>query len=183
MIPTMRSIAFLLGLVFLLPAVSADAREPRTLDWLELMPAEDRAQMEKLPELMEELNADLLEQGDSLSEEVRMPDVLQSTAVVGELEGKFVRIPGYLVPLELNERGDAETFFLVPYFGACIHVPPPPPNQMVHVTFSGGLPADAIYIPYWVTGELEIETTANELGVATYAIDATTINEYEYEDG
>jgi hypothetical protein len=179
----MRSFPFQLALVFLLPAVSADAREPRTLDWLELMPAEDRTQMEKLPELMEELNADLLEQGDSLSEEVRMPDVLQSTAVVGELEGKFVRIPGYLVPLEINERGDAETFFLVPYFGACIHVPPPPPNQMVHVTFSGGLPPDAIYVPYWVTGELAIETTENELGVATYAIDATTINEYEYEDG
>lgn len=183
MIPTMRSISFLLGLVLLLPAVSADAREPRTLDWLELMPAEDRAQMEKLPELMEELNADLLEQGDSLSEEVRMPDVLQSTTVVGELAGKFVRIPGYLVPLDINERGDAETFFLVPYFGACIHVPPPPPNQMVYVTFSGGLPPDAIYVPYWVTGELEIETTENALGVATYAIDATTINEYEYEEG
>lgn len=183
MIPKMRLPALLTGLLLLLPAVYSDAREPRTLDWLELMPAQDREQMEKLPELMEELNADLLEQGDMLSEEVRMPDVLQSTAVVGELEGQFVRIPGYLVPLELNERGDAETFFLVPYFGACIHVPPPPPNQMVHVTFSGGLPPDAIYVPYWVTGELEIETTANSLGTATYAIDAVTINEYRYEEG
>lgn len=155
------------------------AKEPRTLDWLELLPPDDREQMEKLPELMEELNADLLAQGDSLSDDVKMPDVLSSTRVRGELEGELVRIPGYLVPLRVNERGDAETFFLVPYFGACIHVPPPPPNQMVHVTFSGGLPADAIYIPYWVTGELEIETTANELGVATYAIDATTIIEYD----
>jgi len=156
------------------------AKEPRTLDWLELLPPEDRQQMEKLPELMEDLNADLLARGDdSLSGDIRMPDVLSSTRVRGELEGELVRIPGYLVPLRVNERGDAESFFLVPYFGACIHVPPPPPNQMVHVTFSGGLPADAIYIPYWVTGELEIETTANELGVATYAIDATTISEYD----
>lgn len=155
------------------------AREPRTLDWLELLPPEDREQMEKLPELMEELNSDLLAQGDSLSDDVKMPDVLSSTRVRGELAGELVRIPGYLVPLRVNERGDAETFFLVPYFGACIHVPPPPPNQMVHVTFSGGLPADAIYIPYWVTGELEIETTANELGVSTYAIDANSIIEYD----
>lgn len=155
------------------------AKEPRTLDWLELLPPDDREQMENLPELMEELNSDLLAQGDSLSEDVKMPDVLSSTRVRGELEGEFVRIPGYLVPLRVNERGDAESFFLVPYFGACIHVPPPPPNQMVHVTFSGGLPADAIYIPYWVTGELEIETTANELGTSTYAIDATMIDEYD----
>jgi len=155
------------------------AKEPRTLDWLELLPPDDREQMERLPELMEDLNADLLAQGDAWSEDVTMPDVLSSTRVRGDLEGEFVRIPGYLVPLRVNERGDAESFFLVPYFGACIHVPPPPPNQMVHVTFSGGLPADAIYIPYWVTGELEIETTANELGVATYAIDASSIIEYE----
>lgn len=170
-------------LALLVPFAAQAASEPRTLEWPELLPPEDRELMEKLPELMEELNADLLEQGDSLSAEVRMPDVLSSTAIVSELAGEFVRIPGYLVPLEINERGDAESFFLVPYFGACIHSPPPPPNQMVHVTFSGGMPADEIYVPYWVTGELEIETTENSLGIATYAIDATTINEYEYEEG
>lgn len=174
----MRSLILLFCLCTL-ALTPAHAREPRVLDWLDLLPDDDRAQMEKLPELMEELNADLLAQGDALSGEVKMPDVLSSTAVRGELEGENVRIPGYLVPLEINERGDAETFFLVPYFGACIHVPPPPPNQMVHVTFSGGLPPDAIYIPYWVSGELEIETTANELGTSTYAIDAVTIVEYE----
>ena len=62
--------------------------------------------------------------------------------VVKALDGQSVSLPGFVVPLE----GDSELiteFLLVPYFGACIHVPPPPPNQLVHVTIKGGVPIDS----------------------------------------
>jgi hypothetical protein len=49
------------------------------------------------------------------------------------LDGQNIRLPGYIVPLEVSEEGRTTEFLLVPYFGACIHVPPPPSNQIVHV--------------------------------------------------
>ena len=48
------------------------------------------------------------------------------------LEDKEVKLPGYVIPLEYYGR-EINTFLLVPYIGACIHVPPPPPNQIVYV--------------------------------------------------
>ena len=44
------------------------------------------------------------------------------------LDGVRARIPGYVVPLESSAAGHLE-FLLVPYFGACIHTPPPPPTR------------------------------------------------------
>jgi hypothetical protein len=73
--------------------------------------------------------------------------------IVADLNGKQVKIPGFVVPLE----GDGEAineFLLVPYFGACIHVPPPPPNQIVYVKFSTAVPIDNLYDAVWVTGTL-----------------------------
>lgn len=173
---TLYIVSLLPALIFAIPA---GADKARTLDWLELLPKADRAAMEKLPETMAEMNRQLLEQGlDELSDDIEMPAVLSSTAVRGELDGEYVRVPGFLVPLDINERGEATSFFLVPYFGACIHVPPPPPNQMIYVTFSGGMPPDAMYDPYWITGPLRIETHENDLGVATYAIEADQVSLY-----
>src|SRR5438046_219390 len=71
-------------------------------------------------------------------------------------------------------------FLLVPYIGACIHVPPPPPNQMVYVTSAGGIDADAIHEAYWVTGKMRIENRTTALGTAAYAVTATKVERYEY---
>lgn len=176
--PSLR-LPVLITLVLLAPFAVASGQAPRTLDWFELLPDADREAMERLPDEMERLNEKLLSEGaDELSSEVAMPAVLSSTAVRPELGGQQVRIPGYIVPIELNDRGEATGFFLVPYFGACIHLPPPPPNQMVYVRFPEGIPGDQIYVPYWVTGPMSIETTENELGIATYSIAAQQIIVY-----
>lgn len=175
--PVRIATALLLGTLLTLP-LAASAREARDLEWFDLLPEEDREAMKKLPETMAELNREQLESGaDELTDDVKMPEVLSSTRVRGDLAGEYVRIPGFLVPLEHTEHGDPFRFFLVPYFGACIHSPPPPPNQIVHVTFSGGMPTD-LYAPYNVVGELEIETTRDELGLATYTIEADSISEF-----
>ena len=103
------------------------------------------------------------------------------------LDGKPVRIPGYLLPLEFD--GDQVTeFLLVPYVGACIHTPPPPPNQIVHVkteeayTLEGGL-----YTPVWVNGLMKTEQSQSNLNFidgssdipSSYALEAISVEPYE----
>ncbi len=75
-------------------------------------------------------------------------------AVVEELDGKVVRIPGYLLPLEFSGKNVTE-FLLVPWVGACIHTPPPPPNQIVHVRPEQPVEMTGMFVPVWVTGELD----------------------------
>ena len=104
-----------------------------------------------------------------------------------ELNGKSVRIPGYLLPLEFNGDKISE-FLLVPYVGACIHVPPPPPNQIVHVKTEEGYTSEGgLYMPVWVNGTMKTESGQSNLsfvdGAAdiptSYALDAMTIEPYE----
>jgi len=86
------------------------------------------------------------------------------TAVVEELNGERVRMPGYLLPLEV-EATQVTEFFLVPYVGACIHVPPPPPNQIVHVKLTGSerYQSSKLFEPVWVTGVISTTSAVKEL--------------------
>jgi len=67
-----------------------------------------------------------------------------------------IRIAGYLLPLEFADLGVTE-FLLVPYVGACIHVPPPPPNQLVQVSLSEPMISTELYFPVWVSGILHAQ--------------------------
>ncbi|MGB0466173.1 MAG: DUF3299 domain-containing protein [Pontibacterium sp.] len=107
-----------------------------------------------------------------------MMSALSSAPVVAEMHGKMVRMPGFVVPLTAEGQNVTE-FFLVPYFGACIHVPPPPSNQMLHVTFEPGIKIEHLYDAIWVTGKLKVEKVAHELGTAGYKLDAFIIEPYE----
>ena len=90
-----------------------------------------------------------------------------------------MRLPGYIVPLEVSEEGRVIEFLLVPYFGACIHVPPPPSNQIVHVKSELGVLMDALYQPFWVEGPLQVKNSTSDLADAGYAMDANKIYPYE----
>ena len=104
----------------------------------------------------------------------------QDYRVVDSLHGQTVRIPGFVVPFDLSIGGDLEEFLLVPYFGACIHVPPPPPNQIVFVKLSEARAIDNIWDPFWVEGVLHTERYDNDLGSAAYTLQAVKIEPYEY---
>jgi len=86
------------------------------------------------------------------------------TSVVEKLNGQQVRIPGYLLPLETSQ-GRVTEFLLVPYVGACIHVPPPPPNQIIHVKYNQkkGYKSSKLFEPVWVTGDIVIKSLLKEL--------------------
>jgi hypothetical protein len=81
-----------------------------------------------------------------------------------KMDGRLVRLAGYVLPLEFSDSG-VDEFLLVPYVGACIHVPPPPPNQIVYVRLNHTINADDLYRPVWVTGRISVEATNRDLSL------------------
>ena len=96
------------------------------------------------------------------------------------LDGSNLKIPGFIVPLDVGKDGLVTEFFLVPYFGACIHVPPPPPNQIVYVRMNKGIALDSIYEAYWITGRMKVSRKATRLGASAYQLDASKVEIYKY---
>lgn len=151
------------------------AGEVRELTWAELIPEGAPPPAPPAP------IHDLSQLSDTLSAEAGPAASQQSPAapVVKELDGQQVKLPGYIVPLDVTEEGRVTEFLLVPYFGACIHVPPPPSNQIVHVTSELGVLMDALYQPFWIEGPLMVKASSSELAEAGYQMDASKIYAYE----
>ncbi len=98
--------------------------------------------------------------------------------VVTDYNGKTIRLAGYLVPLDLTSEGGTE-FLLVPYYGACIHVPPPPPNQIVFVTTEKPYQLEALFDPVAVTGAFGVLTMATALADTGYVLAAEKFEDYD----
>ncbi len=95
-----------------------------------------------------------------------------------QFDGRRVRVPGYIVPLDDFAESVTE-FLLVPYFGACIHMPPPPPNQMVHVKVTGSAHGGVSWArPVWVEGPLSIRAVKSPYGVVAFQMRAERITLY-----
>ena len=95
------------------------------------------------------------------------------------LAGKLVKIPGFTVPLE-DWASSAAEFLLVPYVGACIHTPPPPPNQLVYIEMEDGKRAKLDgWNPVWVEGVLEIEVTESVYGDVGFTLTGQRVYPYE----
>jgi len=103
-----------------------------------------------------------------------------TTTLNDELAGLNVRMPGFIVPIVTTSEGKVSEFFLVPYIGECIHVPPPPSNQMVYVTSPAGISPDATHEAYWVTGKMRIQSRTTPLGTSAYALSAVKVELYQY---
>ena len=96
------------------------------------------------------------------------------------LDGKLVKVPGFTVPLE-DWASSASEVLLVPYVGACIHTPPPPPNQLVYIEMEGGKRATLDgWNPVWVEGILTIEMTESMYGYVGFTITGHNVYPYEY---
>ena len=117
--------------------------------------------------------------GGSPEEEAYMK-ALQSFDVNPELIDKRIVIPGFIVPTAFNEEKRATEFFLVPFFGACIHLPPPPPNQIIHVTYEEGVQLDNYYEAYYVMGELSSKVVRSDLANSAYSLSAEGVEIYTY---
>ena len=149
------------------------AAEPKELTWSEMIPADAPPEAPDMTPLQ-----DLSQMGSMEAAPAARQD-LPNAPVVPALDGQLIRLPGYIVPLEVSEDGRTTDFLLVPYFGACIHVPPPPSNQIVHVTSKEGVKLDELYQPYWIVGALQVKPSTSELADAGYQMDAQKIVVYE----
>lgn len=96
-----------------------------------------------------------------------------------ELHGAYVRMPGFILPLELDAVGVTE-FILVPYVGACIHTPPPPANQLVLVRSVNPWPSDQLWEAVWVEGLMSTQMMSTEVAEVGYAMTADSIEVYEW---
>lgn len=100
--------------------------------------------------------------------------------VVTDLNGAKVRIPGYVVPLDFNAESEYTEFLLVPYFGACLHTPPPPPNQIVFIKSSPATKIDNIYEPVWIEGIMKTGKFGSEMGNSAYELTLAKLDPYVY---
>jgi len=171
-----RSLALGIVLAAAGPALAAP-EEARELEWEELMPEG----WDPLAELDALAGDDVQNLSDNSVRAIELfnayQEAVRSAPVVRELDGQKVRLPGFVVPLDFEDTEISE-FLLVPYFGACIHVPPPPSNQIVYVTTVAGYPLQELFDPVWVTGEIRTEAHLNDVGDAGYTLQATIIEPY-----
>src|SRR5690242_78514 len=141
----------------------------RQIDWATLLPASERDNYNPQPPPPVH---DYLGEGSMAALQTG------SYAANPELNGVRVRLPGFVVPLERGKDGLIDEFFLVPYFGACIHVPPPPPNQIVYVKMRAGAGLRSIEDAQWVTGTLRVDVKTSALGAASYTLDGEKMEPY-----
>ena len=97
------------------------------------------------------------------------------------IDGRPMKIPGFVVPLDFEAESVAE-FFLVPFFGACIHVPPPPPNQIIMVRPADPIKGLGAMEVVWVFGTISVEGYKNDLGSAGYTLAADKVEIYQVPD-
>ena len=173
--------------LFVVPVVHANDFEYREIEWTDLIPQQDYEALMNPPSYINDIEDGSVEDvlggsaGNPSGPWVDDPyqNALVSTRVVGELNGENIRMPGFLVPLEFDNSMNITQFFLVPYFGACIHLPPPPPNQMVLVEYPQGFAPDSLFEPYWVEGKLSTQVVENEVGTSAYALRLDSYERYQ----
>ncbi len=150
------------------------------IQWSDLIP-DDFVQPENPYESMTAEEIDKLMDGsdESRARIAEIDATLSYAPVVPDLDGKRVRIPAYMTPLEYDGGTQIKEFLLVPYVGACIHVPPPPANQVVHVESPNPIKFTGMNEAVWATGIIRTDKTQTELAVTGYSLEIERIEPYE----
>lgn len=170
------------GSASLFTSTSAVAQAPRELKWSDLIPP-GAAPPKRAPFFAgAQPKADPTAAGHAagqpdgkfMSMKSQQPGVGAPPAVVTELDGKRIRIGGYVVPLDF-ESTTVKEFLLVPFVGACIHVPPPPANQIVYVKSAKGLVLNNTFDPVSVIGTMKTEVAVTGLADAGYSVTAEAV--------
>lgn len=167
---------------------NATVNKFQILEWTELIPPEILAILENPPSYLDDIEDGSAE--DQIGSQIKNSNAgntgdayqlaLVSTEINSELDGAMVRIPGFIVPLEFDDNQTITQFFLVPYFGACLHMPPPPPNQIILVDSSKGVQLSALYDPFWVEGQLRTTLQENDMATSAYSMKMLGFEPYSY---
>lgn len=156
-----------------LAAVDPDA-PAETLSWRDLMPEEELEALEALndgsadPSLMARFT------GQS-----PVAEQMGTFNVVEDLDQLIVRMPGYILPLDYATQGEASEFLLLPYHGACVHYPPPPPNQIVYLRSPEPIRFNSLWEPVWVEGRMELQRIDTDLAASAYSMTVRSVTPYQ----
>jgi hypothetical protein len=170
------------------PVVISDSdTQYEIIEWTDLMPKEDFNALLSPPSYVtnaiEGSFEDQISSGIKSVMAAEVDDAYQralvSKNVVLEYDGQAVKLAGFVVPLEFNDDQVITEFFLVPFFGACIHVPAPPPNQVIFVKDTKGFTLDALYSPIWVSGILSASLIENDIATSAYTLDMASFEHYK----
>lgn len=170
-----RARCWLVSSLFFALSPPVPANEVRVLSWEDLLPGDASVSMQ--PQDAPPRGGGWFLHDESAEVGPALP--AYSAGVVEDLNGTRVALPGFIVPLELAGQGRVTEFLLVPYYGACIHYPPPPPNQIVHVTLPKPVEIGSIWVPVWVAGEIRTESRESDMGNASYTMLAEHMEDYE----
>jgi uncharacterized protein len=157
-----------------LPAPGAAVAGFRTITWDALVPPNWDPFKD-----FKDLNMGAMDDADPRAQQMlkRMREVWDNAPVNSSLIGQPVRIPGYVVPLEDTKDGIKE-FLLVPYFGACVHSPPPPSNQIIHVLPKTALKNVRSMDAVWISGTLTNTQTDSYMGASSWRLEAVAVAPY-----
>lgn len=150
---------------FALAPQLARAEDYIDLEWSDLVPTGQPAIPPMLQGLIEYDQASLSSQQP------------ESNGVRTDWNGQIIRLPGFIVPIDYSGTS-VTAFILVPFVGACVHVPPPPANQLVFVTTQDPYQSAGLYEPVNVIGMFGAASTSTQLAEIGYALSADRIEPY-----
>ncbi len=149
-----------------------------TIDWDNLIAAShsEEAILAKYQKQIDSLEEDSPELGELYS---KIYSELDNAPLNKAIHNKWIKISGFIAPLSYHS-GNITEFLLVPYFGACIHVPAPPVNQTVLVKTASdkGIKLEDSFEPVWVSGQIQLEGKKTDIGTAGYSIKNANIELY-----
>jgi hypothetical protein len=158
-------------------------------EWTDLLPEDDLDALLNPPSYLDEivdgsaedilsntLKSEVTDSGDD-----RYQQALISTNVKAMVNNAQIKIPAFIVPLEFDDDQNVTQFFMVPFFGACLHLPPPPPNQTIFVHYPQGLKLESLYDAYWIYGIIKTSLVENEMATAAYSMEMHAFELYSDE--
>lgn len=161
----------------LAPAKRAPSGGYEDILWSTLLP--EGWSVEKM---MEGLNLSELQDNDPKARETlqKIREMWDNAPVNPKLDNRRVRIPGFVVPLD-GERDKAREFLLVPYFGACIHAPAPPANQVLHVVVNKSVNTVKLFPAAWISGTIRTVRSDTRMGVSGYEVVVDKVEPYKLD--
>ena len=159
------------------------------VDWLALIPQDDLDVLLNPPDYLNDIVDGSAEDqlssttqnvpGTLSAAESRYEQALMSTNIIEAMDGKLITIPGFVVPVGFNDEQVITSFFLVPFFGACLHAPPPPPNQIIYVETEQGITMNSLYEPVSVYGKLSTELFEDQIATSAYTMQLDRLTPYD----
>jgi len=149
------------------------------ISWPDLIP-DDFIQPENPFTTMSQEEIDVLldDSAESNARLAQLQEEFDYAPVVEELDGKRVKLPAYITPLEFDGQTTVKEFLLVPYVGACMHTPPPPANQVVHADSPESIKIGNIYDAVWAIGTIRTQTVKSNLAESGYKLEVEEVLPY-----